>query len=120
MAADHMSLREFVRAPLEGRVSPSRVFWLYGGLGSLVYALLGLLLPPNLVIGRLYSFGGLLLTLYVIVATYRCAKNCRTPARARWVRISCVVSFWLLPVMAYLEFSGALGTDLSQLDALGL
>jgi hypothetical protein len=120
MAADRMSLGEFVRAPLEGRVSPSRVFWLYGGLGSLLYSLLGLLFPPDLLLGRLYTLGGLLLTLYVIVATYRCAKNCRTPARARWVRISCVISFVLLPVFAYLEFSGALSTDLSQIDALGL
>ncbi len=120
MAADRMTLGEFIRAPLEGRVSPSRVFWLYGGLGSLLYSCLGFLVPLDLVVGRLYSIGGLLLTLYVIVATYRCAKNCRTEARARWVRIGCVISFLLLPVMAYLEFSGALSSDLTQIDALGL
>ncbi len=120
MASERMTVREFIRAPLEGRISPSRVFWLYGALGSVLYGCLGLLVPSDLLLGRLYSLGGLFLTLYVIVATHRCAKNCRTQARARWVRISCVISFLLLPVLAYLEFSGALSSDLSQIDALGL
>ena len=115
-----MTLQEFIRAPLEGRTSPSRVFWLYGVVGSLIYSAAGLLLPPVLVIGRLYTLGGLLLTLYVIVASYRSAVLCRTPARARWLRISCVVSFLLLPLFAYLELSGTFGSDLSQIDALGL
>ena len=117
---DPMTFREFIYAPLEGRTSPSRVFWLYGMVGSLVYSALGLLLPPGARVGRLYTLGGLLLSLYVIVATYRCAVLCRTPTRAYWVRVSCIVSFMLLPVFAYLEFSGALSSDLSQLDALGL
>ena len=85
MDRSRKGIGEFLRAPLEGRESPSRVFWLYGALGSLLYSCLGFLVPPEFVVSRLYSIGGLLLTLYVIVATYRCAKNCRTEARARWV-----------------------------------
>jgi len=36
------------------------------------------------------------------------------------VRISCVLSLLLLPVLTYVELSGALSSDLSQLDQLNL
>jgi hypothetical protein len=46
--------------------------------------------------------------------------NCRTEAMARFVRVSCVLSVLLLPVLTYFELTGALRTDLSQLDQLNL
>jgi hypothetical protein len=114
-----MSIRTFIEAPLQGKTSVSRVFWLYGVVGSLVYSALEFLIDPgNSWLLRVYTLGGALLSLYVIVATYRCAVNCRTPGMARFVRVSCVVSLLLLPVLTYLELSGALSSDLSQLDQL--
>ena len=115
-----MTAREFFRAPLEGKVSPSRVFWIYGVLASLVISALGVLLPPDPRVGRLFVMAELFWTLYVIVAQYRSAVLCRTPARARWLRIGCVISFFLLPFVAYIELSGALDSEMSQLDGLGL
>ncbi len=116
-----MSIRSFIEAPLQGKVSVSRVFWLYGIVGSLLYSALEFLIPPgNSLLLRAYTLGGALFTLYVIVGTYRCAVNCRTPRMATFVRVSCVISVLLLPVITYLELNGAFSTDLSQLQELGL
>jgi len=116
-----MSIRSFIEAPLQGKTSVSRVFWLYGIVGSLLYSALEFLIDPgNTVLLRIYTLGGALLSLYVIVGTYRCAVNCRSPGMAKFVRVSCVISLLLLPVFTYLELSGALSTDLSQIDRLGL
>jgi hypothetical protein len=67
---------------------------------------------------RLYSIGGLILTVYVIVATYRCAVNCKSVWMAKLVRISCIASLLILPLFAYLDFSGALSLD-RVMDQLG-
>jgi hypothetical protein len=102
-------LREFLTEPLQGKTSPSRVFWLYGGLGSVLLSALGLFLDPgNEFVMRLYILFSYVFTVYVLLATYRCAKNCRTPSMARFVRLSAVISLMLLPLIAYVEFTGAL------------
>jgi hypothetical protein len=44
---------------------------------------------------------------YVIVGTYRCAKNCKSPWAARAARIGAIISLLLLPVLTYLELTGA-------------
>jgi hypothetical protein len=114
-----MSFKEIFEAPLQGKMSVSRVFWLYGIVGSLVYGLFEFLIDPgNVFLMRLYSIGGLLYTVYVIVATHRSAVNCKSQRMASFVRISCVASLLLLPLIAYLELSGALSLDaaLDQLD----
>jgi hypothetical protein len=116
-----LTTKEFLIAPLEGKLSVSRVFWLYGIAGSLIYGLFEFLIDPgNVVLMRLYTIGGFLYTAYVIVATYRCAVNCKSARTASLVRISCILSLILLPVLTYYELSGALGTDLSQLEQLNL
>jgi hypothetical protein len=116
-----MSIKSFIEAPLQAKTSVSRVFWLYGIVGSLLYSGLEFLIDPgNAWLLRAYTLGGALLSLYVIVGTYRCAVNCRSAGMARFVRVSCVISVLLLPVITYLELSGALSTDLSQLQQLGL
>lgn len=103
-----MSVTEFVKEPLEGKTSLSRVFWLYGILGSLLYGCLEVFLnPENQFVMRVYTILGLIFTVYVIVGTYRCAKNCRSPWAARAARIGAVISLLLLPVLAYLELTGA-------------
>lgn len=100
---------DFLAGPLQGRTSLSKVVWVYGLLGSLLYGALELLLDPgNELAMRMYSVGGLLFSLYVIAATYRCADNCPSKFWARMARISALLSLLLLPVMAYLEFTGAL------------
>jgi hypothetical protein len=109
-----MSIETFIKEPLQGKTSLSRVFWLYGVVGSLLYGAIELFLNPERQwVMRIYAIGGLLLTAYVIVATYRCAANCRSPMLARVVRVSAIISLLLLPVLAYLDFTGSLTlTDL--------
>ena len=100
---------QFLQAPLKGKLSVSRVFWLYGVVGSLVYGLLEFFIDPaNAFLIRLYTVGAYAYSAYVIVGTYRCAVNCRTAGMARFVRISAIASLILLPVFMYFELSGAL------------
>src|SRR5882757_5562078 len=95
--------------PLRGKTSLSKVVWGYGLLGSILYGLIELFLDPgNEFAMRMYSVGGLLFTIYVTVATYRCAGNCASTFWGRMARISAVLSLLLLPVLAYLDWSGAL------------
>ncbi len=116
-----MDIKEFFEAPLHGKVTVSRVFWLYGIVGSLVYGLLEFLIDPaNVFLMRLYSVGGLLYTLYVILATHRSAVNCKSTRMASFVRISCVASLLILPLIAYLDLSGSLSLDIRGLDQLDI
>jgi hypothetical protein len=112
-------ISQFFRDPLEGKLSVSKVFVVYGVLGSLVYGCLEFVIDPsNLFLMRLYTIGGFLYSAYVIIATYRCAVNCKTPRMARFVRVSCVISLVLLPVLTYMELNGTFESELSQLDQL--
>ena len=91
-----------VAAPIARKV-------LYGLLGSLVYSAFGLLLDPGkAMLMWAYEIIGVLYTVYVTVATYRCAGNCGSPLLAGFVRISALLSLIALPVIAYLYYSGAL------------
>jgi hypothetical protein len=114
-----MTPTHFVQAPLQGKLSVSRVFWLYGVVGSLIYGLLEFFIDPaNVFLMRLYTVGAYAYSAYVIVGTYRCAVNCRTAGMARFVRISAIVSLLLLPVLMYFELSGALEGELSKFEQL--
>jgi hypothetical protein len=111
-----MTLAQFIKDPLEGKTSLSRVIWLYGFLGSLLYGSLELFLnPENQFVMRMYSIGGLIFTLYCIVGTYRCANNTTSVWMARSARIGSVILLLLLPVLTYLDFTGSL----SIADLLG-
>lgn len=111
-----MSLRSFLIEPLLGKTSLAKVFWLYGLLGSVLVSAAGLAVDPgNETATRIYTVFGLLFSVYVTVATYRCASNCRSKSLARLARISAVISLLLLPVLAYLYFSGAIGVALVSL-----
>lgn len=95
--------------PLTGKTSLSKVFWVYGLLGSVLWSVIGLfIIGANGFTTRVYSVCGLLLSVYVAVATYRCADNCSSKFWARMARISAVLSLLLVPLMAYLDLSGAL------------
>ena len=110
-----MNLWPALTDPLQGKTSLSTVVWGYGLLGSILYGAIELFLDPgNEFAMRAYSVGGLLFSIYVTVATYRCAGNCRSQSLARLVRISALISLVLLPVFAYLEFTGALDLALSN------
>ena len=86
---------------------------MYGLLGSLVYGALELILDSgNALVIRIYSVVGLLFSVYVTVATYRCADNCASKFWGRMARVSAVLSLLLLPVLAYLDFTGALSLAL--------
>ncbi len=103
-----MNIWTAITDPLQGKTSLSKVVWLYGLAGSLLVSALGLLLPGSEFARRSYVVFGLLFSVYVTVATYQCAGNCRSKALARFVRICAVLSLVLLPVLAYLDFTGAL------------
>ncbi len=108
------TLWSFLRAPLQGRTSLNKVFWLYGIAGSACYSAIGLLFDAgNEIAMRIYVIGGLIFTVYVTLATYQCAGNSRSAFLARMVRVLAVISLLLLPLFAYLGFSGAL--DLTSL-----
>jgi hypothetical protein len=116
LATDATSLRAFLADPLQGKTSLTKVFWLYGVLGSVLLSAFGLLLDPGSRFAMAaYSVIGLLFSVYVTVATYRCAGNCRSKFMAGFVRFSAVVSLILIPVFAYLEFTGALDQFLSTM-----
>jgi hypothetical protein len=111
-----MSLGSFLLEPLRGKTSLSKVFWLYGVLGSFLVSALGLAVDAgNELAMRMYMVFGLLFSAYVSVATYRCASNCQSKFLARLARISGVISLVTLPVFAYLYFSGAIGVALVTL-----
>ena len=94
----------------------TKVFWVYGILGSILVSAVGLVFDPgNLFAMRFYILFGLLFSLYVTVATYRCAGNCQSKSLARLVRISAAISLVALPVFAYLEFTGALDVAFSDM-----
>jgi hypothetical protein len=116
-AGVRMNLRSFLEEPLRGKTSLSKVFWLYGVLGSVLVSAVGLAFDPgNRFVMRVYILFGLLYSVYVTVATYQCAGNCGSKVLARFVRFSAVISLVLLPVFAYLEFTGALDFALSSLS----
>jgi hypothetical protein len=111
-----MSLRSFLTEPLQGKTSLSKVFWLYGVLGSILVSAIGLGVDSgNRFLTRAYIVFGLLFSVYVTIATYQCAGNCRSKVLARFVRVSAVISLAVLPVFAYLEFTGALDAAVSNL-----
>jgi hypothetical protein len=111
-----MSLRSFLEEPLRGKTSLSKVFWLYGVLGSVLVSAMGLAFDPaNRFATRAYILFGLLFSVYVTVGTYQCAGNCGSKVLAQFVRFSAVISLVVLPVFAYLEFTGALEVALSSL-----
>ncbi|HTB89269.1 MAG TPA: hypothetical protein VK743_15010 [Steroidobacteraceae bacterium] len=109
-----MTITQFVKEPLEGKTSLSRVIWLYGFVGSLLYGSLELFLnPENQFVMRAYTIVGVIFTAYCIVGTYRCAKNTRYPWVARSARIGSIILLLLLPVLTYLDLTGSLSvTDL--------
>ncbi len=99
----------FFLDPLQGKTSLSRVIWLYGIAGSAIYGAFGLLIDvADETALKVYSAGGMILSIYVTVATYQCARNCRSVSLRRMVRVSAVISLLLLPLIAYLDFTGAL------------
>lgn len=111
-----MSLRSFLSEPLLGKTSLAKVFWLYGILGSVLVSAAGLAVDlGNKSATRIYTVFGILFSVYVTVATYRCASNCRSKLLARLARISAVISLLMLPVLAYLYFSGAIDVALVTL-----
>ena len=114
-----MNVWSALKDPLQGKVSLSKVFWVYGVAGSIACAALGLLVnTDNRFADWAYSIAGLLFSIYVTVATYQCAGNCSSETLARFVRISTVVSVAVIvPCFAYLYFSGSLESLLAAMPS---
>ena len=112
-----MSVWTAIKGPLQGRTPLARVFWIYGLVGSLVVSGLGLFIDPgNVFMTEAYALLGLVFTVYVTVATYKCAGNCESKAITRIVRVSTLVSVIIfVPLFAYLYFSGALNVIVGTL-----
>jgi hypothetical protein len=112
-----MSLWTAIQDPLRGKTSLAKVFWLYGLLGSVLVSVIGLAFDSSNVFAmRVYTIFGLLFSVYVTIATYQCAGNCGSKSLAQFVRISAVISLVLLPVLAYLELTGALDLAVANLS----
>jgi len=111
-----MNAADFLKEPLQGKTSLSKVIWLYGILGSLLFGAIELFLDPeNQFVMRVYTILGLFFGVYVTLATYLCAKNAKSLLTARVVRVCAVITLVLLPVLTYFELTGAtMITDLMQ------
>jgi hypothetical protein len=95
--------------PLRGKTTLGRVIGWYGIVGSLLYSALGLFIDVESERAmQAYTIGGLILTVYVTIATYRCAASLRSSLGRNLVRVSALLSLALLPILAYLALSGAL------------
>jgi hypothetical protein len=79
-------------------------------------SVLGLFLPGGELLRRSYVVFGLVFSVYVTVATYKCAANTRSNTLAWFVRVGAILSLLLLLVLAYLDFTGALGVALVSLS----
>ena len=90
-------MAQFLKDPLLGKTSLSRVFWLYGVVGSFLYSVIGLFIDlENTLLIKIYLIVGVIYTAYVIVAAHRCAGNTKSPLVARLARIASVISLVLL------------------------
>jgi hypothetical protein len=99
----------WITDPIRGETPLARVIWLYGIVGSLVYSALELLIDPGRErVEELYTIGGFAYTVYVTVATYRCAARVKSPFWRRLTRWSALLTLVLLPFLLYLSLSGAL------------
>jgi hypothetical protein len=99
----------FFKEPLQGKTRLWIVAWLYGLGSSILYGAIELFLDPeNETVMRLYTLGGIIISIYVCIAVYRCAANSRWPAFAPVTRALAIISLLLLPVIVYLDRSGAL------------
>ena len=111
-----MSMWTAIKDPIQGKTPLSRVFWVYGALGSIVVSAAGLVFDSsNELAMRLYALVGLVFSIYVTVATYQCAGNCGSKVLAQFVRVSAVISLLLLPLIAYWVLSGGLDLALGAL-----
>jgi hypothetical protein len=107
--SEESRLTRWIMDPLRGKTSFRSVFGWYGVVGSLVYSALGLLIDVESARAmQVYAIGGLLYSVYVTVAMYRCAVSLHSPFVRNFVRVSALLSLALLPILAYLASSGAL------------
>jgi hypothetical protein len=99
----------WVTDPIRGQTPLARVIWLYGIVGSLIYSAFELLIDPGQErVEQIYTIGGFLYTVYVTVATYRCAARLESPFWRGLTRWSALATLVLLPFLLYLSLSGAL------------
>jgi hypothetical protein len=107
--SDESRLARWVMDPLRGKTTLGHVIWWYFVVGSLIYSALGLLIDVESERAmQAYTIGGLIYSVYVTIATYRCAASMRSAFGRNFVRVSAILSLALLPVLAYLALSGAL------------
>ncbi len=107
--SEESRLTRWIMDPLRGKTSFGSVLGWYGVVGSLVYSALGLLIDVESERAmRVYAVGGLIYSVYVTVATYRCAVSLRSSFTRNLVRVCALLSLVLLPILAYLASSGAL------------
>jgi hypothetical protein len=106
--SEESRLVRWVMDPLRGKTTLGRVIGWYGIVGSLVYSALGAgLNVENERAMQAYTVGGLIFSIYVTVATYRCAASLHSSFTRGLVRVSALLSLALLPLLAYLALSGA-------------
>ncbi len=104
-----MAALDFALNPVRGLTPLWKIALLYGILGGAVFQVIALIVAPTSEGGsRVFALLALAYGTYVTVATYRCAMNCPWPTFGRLVRAGAAVSLVLVPMAAYLIFSGAM------------
>ena len=93
--SEESRVTRWIMDPLRGNTSFGSVLGWYGVVGSLVYSALGLLVDVESERAmRVYAVGGLIYSVYVTVATYRCAVSLRSPFAGTWSESPrCCLSF---------------------------
>ena len=90
--------------PLRGKTSLWKVIWIYGFGVSVVYSVLGLLVPETPLGIGVYVLLGLLLGVVQSAMLWKCAYNSKFPAAGRWLRIMVIVGLVAMPLMLYVVF----------------
>ena len=104
-------LSDFLLDPLRGRTRLWRVFWLYGlVVNCCFYAICAVILPGSKFTNRLICLGALLLTLYQLVALWRCAYNGPSGFVARYVRLLVVMALIFMPWVYYSLFENGISS----------
>lgn len=93
---------------LNGRISLSRAFWLYGLGLSFVYSLIGLLIDLQNSLGvTAYLLVGAALGVLQTIILWRCAYNSRSRFLGRLVRAAMVFGVIVVAVMLYVLLTNA-------------
>lgn len=104
---------QYVTDPLRGRSPLWKVIWIQGFGVSVVYALLGALVPDTRAATAAYLIGGLLIGAVQSVMLWQCAYNGRSRAAGTFLRVVVLIGAVLMPLALYMWWTHP---ELADLD----